>query len=148
MSKLNKPLHEYKRDFTQEELDEGSRHLSEGKSINECAKLMGLHWNRAKTLYGKVEVMREANRLRETELIPNALRDMIGLLEGIHSTMVQLEQRTTEVEAQNRKLCKAVGYQAIRDRQQREKISRQKAEMSKLRATIRRAGLIPPTLED
>lgn len=140
--KPKKALHEYTREFTEEEVAKASEMLASNATIRAVAKELNLTVQRAGTLLRKIEVQQTAIKLRETKLIPQALYQLRDMVATALDAINDMNKRLVALEVAEGKTSKALVRKNFKAQRDRETINKLRNEAKELRDLIRKRGIV------
>lgn len=140
MKNLPKPLHEYKRQATDEEVAKITQLMAEGKCIAEIARTMAWTTSRTKTLMKRVEVMEAAYNLRMTDVIPSGVAKLVDNFDKVVDVLSSFDKRLLALEGQMSKMNRTVRIKQVTTQKQRDTIRELRTTEKQLRAIIRKRG--------
>jgi DNA-nicking Smr family endonuclease len=135
-------LHEYPRDFTEEQLNQAARLIAQGSTYAAVSRELSLSIQRATTLCKKAEVLNTALRLRETKLIPDALIQLHAMTQTMQDLILDMNKRLIALEVAHGRVTKAIVHKRYRAERDRETIKKLRNERKELRDLIRKRGIV------
>ncbi len=135
-------LHEYPREFTEEQLARATAMVAEGSTYAALGRELNISHSRATTLCKRVDVIQAAIRLRETKLIPDALIQLQGMTATMQDLLLDLVKRQTALEVMQGRVVKAMVMKRFKAERQTETIKKLRSENKELRDLIRKRGIV------
>lgn len=135
-------LHEYPRDFTEEQTSKAISMVAAGTSAAAVARELNVTAPRARTLIKRLEVMNAATKLRETKLIPDALQGLQAMTATMQTLMLDMSKRLIALEVAHGRVTKILVQKRWKAERDKETIKSLRDEAKELRDLIRKRGIV------